>query len=719
MRVFLSHSSKDKNPYVDYIKEHLSSDEVVIDERSFKRGKKSRDEMVRLISECDLFVFFVSENSLASDDVQFELNEFSKLPEIKTRLCLPIIIDSAIKYSDRRIPKWLSAFNLRHVQRPTKALASILEEIKILTWDKYAFLKKRDNIFRGRNEYIDKFELRYSDRKLGKPIAYSASGFDKIGRSSFLGFCLKKVSKVRSAYEFLSFRLTQLDSIEDFIFRMNELGVGPEVDVSNLIDKTMSEKVEIAATILSSYHENDDVVLIFDDGCIILGNGDISQWFKGILDALNGNIVGSRLIIASKFSYNKTPINKFWNVSLSALSPNERRWLLEDYLSLLGIYLVDEEFEICLNWLQGYPQQVFYLAESLHERGFQETKEDSKTIVDYSLRKVETILSNYLSDPKKMSFLATLAELELSKVDDIIKAFGGDVFYKNFLTELLILSVCTSEGVSREYVRLSEVVRDYVDRKRINADKEAIRSLQEEVKKNFSKNTHGIPDSSDLYFAIKNRIKNSEDIESKYIFPSHFARCMQEIYNRREGDATVIKIALLLISKSATIDDYILHSAYYYYCLANARNKNRDLFKHIDKLKPSDGLFIKGFYYRKIGRWLEAINAFTESLQHNPDNKRAKSELVSALNRVNEFGKAYALAKACYDEDPANLYYAQEYFKCLLYGYSNSNSEFDKKTMEDIISSQNPGDNVRDKSILTCMKANFEFFVNGSSENAY
>jgi hypothetical protein len=224
--------------YINYIRDRLSSDEVIIDERSFKKGKKSRDEMARLISECDLFVFFISDNSLSSDDVRFELCEFEKLQELKNRVCLPLIIEGGIKYDDVRIPEWLRSFNLRHVQRPTKALACILEEIKILTWEKYTFIRKLDSIFRGRNEYIDKFELRYSDRKLGKPVVYSASGFEKIGRSSFLRFCLKKVSKIRSAYEFLSFRLTSLDSIEDFIFKMNELGVSPEIDVSNLIDKT-------------------------------------------------------------------------------------------------------------------------------------------------------------------------------------------------------------------------------------------------------------------------------------------------------------------------------------------------------------------------------------------------------------------------------------------------------------------------------------------------
>ena len=719
MRIFLSHSSIDKQSYVNYIKEKLSSDEVIIDERSFKKGAKNKDEMRRLIAECDLFVVFISENSLSSENVLFEINTFKGF-QIKTdKVCLPIIIDSSIKYNDGRIPQWIREnYNLRPILRPTKALAHITEEIRLFTWKNYDMIKKLDNIFRGRNDFINKFETHYSDRRQGTSIAYNTSGFEKIGRRSFLKFCFKKVGKIRPGYEFMNFNLTQNDSIEDFIFRMNELGVSPEIEVKDMINKPMEEKISIASTILSSYYDNNDVVLIYDNGCIIQRDGDIAKWFRGVLDITDHKTVGSRLAIASRYTYSKEPLSKFWSISLPELSPNERRWLLEDYLSLYDVVLTDDEFEICQNWLQGYPEQVFYLAKTLSERGFHGTRIISDRIVAYSLGKAETILQDYLSDNQKMAFLATLAKMELVKINDIIETFNNNQNYNNFLTELLTLSICTTEGVVKEYIRLSEVVRDYLDRKRFEPDKEIIDSLKEQIKNNFKSKEHGIPDASDLYFIVKDQIENNNNIDEEYIFPSHFARAMQDIYNRRKDDKEVIRIAEFLISKKATIDQNILNIAYYYFCLANARTKNKDLFKYISYLKQGDQYFIKGFYYRKKGRWIEAINEFKRSLEYHPNHKRAQSELVGALNRIGEYEEAFELAYSCYTDDPNNIYFAQEYFKCLKHKYTIKNDSSILEKMKSIIDAINPGSNTRDQGMLICMKANHAFLSTQSYRKA-
>ena len=57
MRVFLSHSNNDRKGYVEYVANNLSSDEVIIDTRSFIPGRSSSDEMSRLVEECDIFIY--------------------------------------------------------------------------------------------------------------------------------------------------------------------------------------------------------------------------------------------------------------------------------------------------------------------------------------------------------------------------------------------------------------------------------------------------------------------------------------------------------------------------------------------------------------------------------------------------------------------------------------------------------------------------------------
>ena len=112
-----------------------------------------------------------------------------------------------------------------------------------------------------------------------------------------------------------------------------------------------------------------------------------------------------------------------------------------------------------------------------------------------------------------------------------------------------------------------------------------------------------------------------------------------------------------------------------------AGTKNKDLFKYISYLKQGDQYFIKGFYYRKKGRWIEAINEFKRSLEYHPNHKRAQSELVGALNRIGEYEEAFELAYSCYTDDPNNIYFAQEYFKCLKHKYTIKNDSLEKEAM--------------------------------------
>ena len=447
MRVFLSHSSKDKM-FVNHICEYISSDDIIIDEKSFIPGRLTADEMERNIAGCDIFVLFISSHSLENKNVNYEISQFKNVQFPGNKKFLPLIIESGIKYDDPRIPDWMREYNLRRVFRVKKAAACINEVIRLLTWQKYDYIRKKDSIFRGRNEYIEKFERRFNDRSLGKAICYCVSGFETIGRTAFLSYCMKKVGKIRQEYSFPSFVLSSLESIEDFIFKLDELGVTTPVSVDYLSQKTLEEKIKIAVSQLNNFIENDEVVHIFDNGCIINQNGNMANWFKKVIREIDALNIGTKLAISAKYKCTELPSAAIWNISIPELSPSERQWLLESYLELLEIPLTDAEFNICMNWLQGYPQQVFYLAKSLSEMGFGAVRERSDEIVGFNMRKAEAVLSKYMNDDKKMSFIATIAKPEIIKINDIIQAFGNEKYYKDLLTDLLLSSICVFIGVS-------------------------------------------------------------------------------------------------------------------------------------------------------------------------------------------------------------------------------------------------------------------------------
>ena len=237
MRVFLSHSSKDKTGFVRLIADKLNTNNLIIDEKSFTPARLNADEMVRLIDSCDIFVFFISENSLPIEgNIEFEINKAYDYISKNSKIFMPMIISEDIAYKDERIPQWFRDYNLRKILKPTKAYQIIREKINELTWEKKEFLRKKENIFVGRNDFIEKFEDMYYDTSDGSAIFYFISGFESIGRSSLARHCLKKVNKIRQTYVFPRIDLDQADSIEDLIFKL--------IDHSyDLVFKSLTKKV--------------------------------------------------------------------------------------------------------------------------------------------------------------------------------------------------------------------------------------------------------------------------------------------------------------------------------------------------------------------------------------------------------------------------------------------------------------------------------------------
>jgi hypothetical protein len=122
MKAFLSHSSRDKRPYVETVHNKLG-DRSIYDEYNFDSGMKTLSEIMRGINASDVFVLFISESSLNSEWVRNEIIQAKfQIDQNKIKNFLPILIDKSIKYDDPRIPSWIHEnYNLRYVAKPTSA----------------------------------------------------------------------------------------------------------------------------------------------------------------------------------------------------------------------------------------------------------------------------------------------------------------------------------------------------------------------------------------------------------------------------------------------------------------------------------------------------------------------------------------------------------------------------------------------------------------------
>ena len=118
-KIFLSHSSADKN-YVEKVVETLGHFKCVYDTYTFELGMPTMDEILKNLDDTDIFVYFISDNSLESEWVKTELKEaYGRLMNSNQRLfkIFPIIIDDNINHEDNRIADFLKKnYNLRIIK---------------------------------------------------------------------------------------------------------------------------------------------------------------------------------------------------------------------------------------------------------------------------------------------------------------------------------------------------------------------------------------------------------------------------------------------------------------------------------------------------------------------------------------------------------------------------------------------------------------------------
>ena len=202
-KVFLSHSSEDKEWYVNIVYNKLAKilgeDNIVIDNVTFQEGRKTIEEIYYQLDTTDLFVIFLSDKALASSWVQDELNKVEEILEANKRyqVC-PIIIDNKVQYDDCRIPSWMKKeYNIQQISSQAKATNVIRQRMIEIAYKKHPKLKERNQIFVGRNDFLRDFEQRMDDFDMGTPVSIVASGLEGVGRKTFLQKSLFKSNIVK------------------------------------------------------------------------------------------------------------------------------------------------------------------------------------------------------------------------------------------------------------------------------------------------------------------------------------------------------------------------------------------------------------------------------------------------------------------------------------------------------------------------------------------
>lgn len=680
--IFLSHSSKDKESYVEYIADKIGKDRCVYDLYTFESGGNTIEEMLKNLDKSDLFVIFLSNNSLESKNVLFELEEAKeRLQENRMKKIFPIIIDENITYKDPRIPEWLRGYNLKPILRKAVAYRRIVAKALEIQYELQPILKLKKNIFVGRNSLIQKFEevsLNYSEEISN---TFIASGIEKIGRTSFLRACFEKTKIVDTTYQAPIIELDGHQSLEDFIIKIADLGFSKEIDLKNFLTKSTEEKTVIALNLIKEINSYQEKIFIKDKGAIILPNGNIVEWFKEIISQLNEQVT---FAISSKFrlNFSSNTSNKIIDFPIPELTIQERKNLLSYCLKIEEIVLSKEDFDFIIDLLTGYPEQINYAVAIIKKHGIKHLKEKSDLLIKYNSDRATLLLRKYEEEEEKRQFLILLSKFDYISVDFLFEIIEDNTFASEMLKVLYYEGIIEYIGATQEYLRLNDTIRDYVTRLSINISPKYRENLKKHIDSFLNSYKNEDKGAADFFFSIREALLEGKNIDSAYLIPSHFLKTMVELYNIKKDYKQVIMLADRVLENSNFLDPKILQEIRYYLCLSLVRIRSDRFMKeknNISDIKERE--FLLGFFHRVNGEADKAIEHFQKALKLSPNFSRAKREIVQAYLNVEDYESAYEIAKENYENAIYfdNAYHIQAYLKCVI---KKEKTEENKKIVE-------------------------------------
>lgn len=692
VKAFLSHSSKNKG-FVGEVARRLGEASVEYDAMTFEAGAKTLDEITRGVEDSILFVFFISNESLNSEWVKRELltAEMSILDGSKR--FLPILIDNSISYDDPRIPEWMQLeYNIKYVSKVSYCTRLIIDALRVASWNLYSHFSVVGSTYVGRNEQISILEQRLGDIDRRKPLCCFVCGLPTIGRRSFFMHVLLKTRGVKYGYKPRVINLNYRNSIEDFIVHLYGLGSTSysQENLNALGTMSMDDKIHFAANLLLELLTAKEALIIDDYNCIVSRKGELAVWFDEIIKIVGKSIGKLRVCVASRTNVRNRDIryrDEYFSISIDELEFSERALLLETLLEEEDLELSKEECQSISNVLTGYPEQVKYAVAVVKECGYPYVEAHLNEIVDFSKERIENLLRDFEEKGNlRIQFLKLLSmaeTLSLGLLEDVFgkeKGRGLGEIIEHFANNFVISYVDSS----KEYIRLNDSIKDYIQRLDIKLESSYLENLNIHIRKAVENYALAESDPSDFIFSLKEALKKNEELPSGLLIPSHYANAMRELYNYDKKYDTVIRLAKRILQNEDSLDARIIAEIRWWQCMSMARKGHSEFLSEVQYFSGSDYNFLMGFYYRLKGFNVEAINQLEKALRERSNFNQAQRELVQAYINTERYDDASDYAEECYMREPTNPYFIQSYLSCLIHLDGNKNRSLIEQLLSEL-----------------------------------
>ena len=678
-RVFLSHSSADKS-FVEPIADLLGKNNCVYDKYTFEIGMKTIEEIFDSMERSDIFVYFISEDSLKSTWVRDELNRAEELltsSERKIKQIYPLIIDSKITHSDQRIANFLRKhYNLQRVENYILAYRKILQQISKNNYETDYVAPNYSNSFYGRDDEISSFRKRIDSIDFVTKSAI-VSGIPGIGKKSYIKQALNYAKIIKPYYNPITLSMPKNGCIDDLITIISEAGFGTYTIEFLSTITSMDEKIAILTELINKIQKYREIIILEDDETIVSLNGEIKYWFY---NAIKESDRGVAILLTSTVNVQRAHAKNYpciFFCNLSELDMSDRLGLLRSSTENLELDLSDNDRLYFKDCLTGYPPQIIFCAEMIKNEGLEYAKEHTVEIASMPERISSMILEKCREKCEAAyldGILSVIAKMEIAPIRLINKICKINSEYQKALITLKQFSVCYVIGANSEYIKMNSFIENFVTRNKISIPLDIQKILDDEldifnrsIDSNEELNNWEI---SELKFYLKSNLKNGY-IKNSFLYSTVVLQSIIELYN----DQKYMQVINLVNNAKESeryqyFDDSIIVTIERYYCQSLVKTKSKEFEAEVEffaiEKKWVEYYFLKGFWYRFTGKYIDAERNLNKALEHNSNHWASKRELVIIYLSTQDYEAALELAKNNYKRNRDNLFHIQAYMECLL-----------------------------------------------------
>lgn len=721
-RAFLSHSSRQKD-LVRQVANNLGKANCVFDEFEFEAGMPIFDEIKKGIGQSDVFVLFLSDDALNSDWVQKEITEVKNLIESGLdKRFYPILIDKSLEIStDNRIPSWLKKYLLKPISEHFLITKKIRQRLLELRLDANPIFKAKASLFVGRQDLFDQLETKIYALTDEKPKSIIVSGFEGIGRRTFLKEAFLREKRIKEYYTPIYITLDTKDSIEDFILKLQDYkGENTAEYLEQLSKIEYEQKVEEAKRLLVAVKNSNEYVFIIDSGCIVKPSKQLADWYLQIIDYEEFDNLFT-LNIISRFRPSNELIRHNKNIihfNVSNLSEKDTQKLFVKYYSLLKLDLKPDQAQEILTVLNGIPSQIHYAVERIKDFGIIETIKRKDEIVDYGETQVYFIIDSIRSKGKfAFDLLVLISNFDFISYDFVYSIVGKTDEVDDLLEDFYISGVFDLVGANKEYIKVHYPISDYLTRSKAKIDASFKNALKDKIK-SFIQDESAIKDFQDvseLLHNIKGAIIQGFSLPDKYYIPSFVLKTIVELYYL-ENYQSVISLIDKVLENTNRLDKDLVREFKYWLCLSLAREKDSRFEIEVQNIEGADYNYLYGFYFR-IKKQLDNAESYLRgALNKNSSFQRAKRELVNVLLLKSNFSDALSMAKSNYENQKLNAFHIQAYFISIT--RKKYLSREDKEVIEELLKNIERSSDFRAKEIASVMKGEYFYYVKNDAPKA-